>query len=148
MRWKADLPKMPRLPKVPLESGDPAPDALGPPPPPSAYREKNPAESQPVEYTAPSLLGEHRGLAVLFLAAGIGFAFYCWRAPRRTAALEVPAAHGAAPSSAAAQSSGAARGSGAAPTPGAAPTSGAAQTAARTPAQAPIYVEAVPDKDR
>ncbi len=121
---------MPRLPKVPLDSSDPAPDALGPPPAPSVYREKNPSESQPVEYTAPSLLGEHRGLALLFLAAGIGFAFYCWRAPRRTAALDVPAAHGAAPSSGAAQ------------------TSGAAPTAARPPAQAPIYVEAVPDKDR
>ena len=118
MRWKADLPKMPRLPKIAPESGDPAPDALGPPPPPSAYREKNPAESQPVEYTAPSLLGEHRGLAVLFLAAAIGFALYCWRAPRRTVALDAPAAHSAAQ------------------TPGAAP------------AQAPIYVEAVPDKDR
>ena len=61
MRWKADLPKMPRLPKVPLESGDPAPGELGPPPAPSAYREKNPYESQPAEYQAPTMLVEHRG---------------------------------------------------------------------------------------
>jgi hypothetical protein len=136
MRWKADLPKMPRLPKVPLDSSDPAPGELGPPPAPSFYREKNPSEAQPAEFTAPSLLVEHRGLALLFLAAGIGFALYCWRAPRHTAALDAPAAHGAA------------QGSGAAPTFGAAPSSSAAQTAAPTPAQSPIYVEAVPDKDR
>jgi hypothetical protein len=124
MRWKADLPKMPRLPKVPLESGDPAPGELGPPPAPSAYREKNPSESQPVEYRAPSVLIEHRGLALLFVAAALVFAVYCLRSPRRTAALDAPAAHGAAQ------------------------TAGAAQTPAPASAQSPIYVEAVPDKDR
>jgi hypothetical protein len=124
MRWKADLPKMARLPKVPLESGDPAPGELGPPPAPSAYREKNPSESQPVEYRAPSVLIEHRGLALLFVAAAIVFAVYCLRPPRRTAALDAPAAHGAAQ------------------------TAGAAQTPAPASAQSPIYVEAVPDKDR
>jgi hypothetical protein len=118
MRWKADLPKMPRLPKVPLESGDPAPGELGPPPAPSAYREKNPYESQPVEYRAPTMLIEHRGLALLFVAAAIVFAVYCLRSPRRTAALDAPAAHGVA------------------------------QTPAPASAQSPIYVEAVPDKDR
>jgi hypothetical protein len=124
MRWKADLPKMPRLPKVPLESGDPAPGALGPPPAPRAYREKNPSESKPAEYSAPSILVEHRGLALLFLAAAIAFALYCWRAPQRTVAREAPAAHGAAQTPV--------------PTPTPAPAS----------AQSPIYVEAVPDKDR
>ena len=124
MRWKADLPKMPRLPKVPLESGDPAPGELGPPPAPSAYREKNPYESQPVEYRAPSMLIEHRGLALLFVAAAIVFAVYCLRSPRRTAALDAPAAHGVAR------------------------TPGTAQTPAPAAAQSPIYVEAVPDKDR
>jgi hypothetical protein len=118
MRWKADLPKMPRLPKVPPQAGDPAPDALGPPPAPSAYRAKNPSEAQPTEYKAPSMLAEHRGLALLFLAAVIGFALYCWKAPHKTAALDVPAARGGA------------------------------QTPASAPAQSPIYVEAVPDKDR
>jgi hypothetical protein len=124
MRWKADLPKMPRLPKVPLASGDPAPGELGPPPAPSAYREKNPYESQPVEYRAPTILIEHRGLALLFVAAAIVFAVYCLRSPRRTAALDAPAAHGVAQ------------------------TPGAAQTPAPASAQSPIYVEAVPDKDR
>jgi hypothetical protein len=114
MRWKADLPKMPRLPKVPLEPGDPSPDALGPPPPPSAYRAKKPYESRPAEYQAPSILVEHRGLALLFLAAAIGFALYCLRSPRRTAAFDAPAAQTPGPAS----------------------------------AQSPIYVEAVPDKDR
>ena len=124
MRWKADLPKMPRLPKVPIESGDPAPGELGPPPAPRAYREKNPYESQPVEYRAPTMLIEHRGLALLFVAAAIVFAVYCLRSPRRTAALDAPAAHGVAQ------------------------TPGAAQTPAPASAQSPIYVEAVPDKDR
>jgi hypothetical protein len=117
MRWKADLPKMPRLPKVPRESADLPADALGPPPAPSAYREKNPANSQPAEYRAPPLLVEHRGLALLFLAAALGFALYCWRAPRRAVAREAPAAHAAA------------------------------QTPGPAPAQTPIYVEAIPDKD-
>jgi hypothetical protein len=130
MRWKADLPKMPRLPKVPLESGDPAPGELGPPPAPRAYREKNPYESQPVEYRPPTMLIEHRGLALLFVAAAIVFAVYCLRSPRRTAALDAPAAHGVAQ------------------TAGAAQTPGAAQTAAPASTQSPIYVEAVPDKDR
>jgi hypothetical protein len=119
MRWKADLPKMPRLPRVPPESGDPAPDALGPPPAPSAYRAKNPYESQPTEYKAPSLLVEHRGLALMFLAAAIIFALYCWRAPQRTVARDAPAAHGLTQT-------------------GAAPAA----------AESPIYIEAVPDKDR
>jgi hypothetical protein len=127
MRWKADLPKMPRLPKVPVEAGDAAPGALGPPPAPSAYRAKNPYESKPVEYQAPSMLVEHRGLALVFLAAAIAFAFYCWKKPQRTAALAAPTAHANAP------------------TGGAAETAGAAQSSTSA-AQAPIYVEAVPDK--
>ncbi len=124
MRWKADLPKMPRLPKIAPESGDPAPDALGPPPAPRAYREKNPAESKPAEYRAPSMLVEHRGLALLFLAAAIVFALYCWKIPRRTGSLDAPAARGTAQ------------------------TAGAAQSPSSASAQSPIYVEAVPDKER
>jgi hypothetical protein len=126
MKWKADLPKMPRLPKVPIEPGDPAPDELGPPPPPSAYRAKNPSESQPVEYQAPSMLVEHRRLALLFLAAAIGVVLYCLRPAHRAAALDA--------ASRAAQ--------------GAAQTSAAAQAPGGSTAQSPIYVEAVPDKDR
>jgi hypothetical protein len=136
MRWKADLPKMPRLPQVPVDSADPAPDALGPPPAPRAYREKNPSESQPVEYQAPSMLVEHRGLAVLFIAAAIAFALYSLWPPRRTVALAAPTGHGAA------------HRSGAAPSSGAAPTSRAPQTPGPGAAQIPIYVEAVPDTAR
>jgi hypothetical protein len=123
MRWKADLPKMPRLPKV---SFDPADSAAtpGPPPAPSVYREKNPYGSKPAEYQAPSMLVEHRGLALLFLAVAVVFALYCWKGPHRTAALPVPGAHGPAP------------------------TAGAAQKPTAAPGEAPIYVEAVPDKDR
>jgi hypothetical protein len=117
MRWKADLPKMPRLPKVLSESGDPAPDALGPPPAPSAYRQTNPYESRPAEYQPPSLLAEHRGLALLFLAAVIAFAAYCLRPPHRTVALVAPGAK-------------------------------APPSAAPLPAESPIYVQALPDKDR
>jgi len=124
MRWKADLPKMPRLPKVAPDPGDPAPDELGPPPAPSAYREKNPYESKPVEYKPPSMLVEHRAVALLFLAAAIVFAVYCLKPSRRIAALDAPAAHSAAQ------------------------TPAAAQTQAPASADAPIYVEAVPDKDR
>jgi hypothetical protein len=136
MRWKADLPKMPRLPKVPAEAGDPAPDALGPPPAPSAYRAKNPYESQPAEYKPPSMLVEHRGLALLFLAAVLAFALYCWKAPQRTAALDPPAGHETAQAPAAAQAHAAAQ------------AAGVAQSPAAAAVQSPIYVEAVPDKDR
>jgi hypothetical protein len=118
MRWKADLPKMPRLPKVPLEAGDPNPGELGPPPAPSDFRAKNPLESKPADYNAPSMLVEHRGLALLFLAAVIAFGLYCWKAPRRAVSRDASAA---AP---------------------------AAQSPASAPAESPIYVEAVPDKDR
>jgi hypothetical protein len=122
MRWKADLPKMPRLPKVPFDSGDAASDTLGPPPSPSAYREKNPDGSKPAEYQAPSMLAEHRGLALLFLAAAIVFALYCWKGPHRTA-LDAAGARAPAPPA-------------------------RAQTPTAAPQESPIYVEAVPDKDR
>jgi len=163
MRWKADLPKMPRLPKVLSESGDPAPDALGPPPAPSAYRQRNPYESRPAEYQAPPMLVEHRGLALLFLAAVVAFALFCFRTPLRTVALDAPAARGAAqaPSDAqvpgvsqasgATQAAGVSQASGAAHAPGAMQAPGVPQShspasAQAASAQAPIYVEAIPDK--
>jgi hypothetical protein len=126
MRWKADLPKMPRLPKVPLEAGYPAAGELGPPPAPSAYRAQNPSESQPADYQAPSMLVEHRGLALLFLAAALGFLLYCLKGPHRSVAPDAP--QPAAPEAAASAPPAA--------TPGA------------QAAQAPIYVETLPDKDR
>ena len=151
MRWKADLPKMPRLPKVPLESPEfpsdtpsvHAPGAgawvpLGPPPAPSAYREKNPYESAPAEYKAPSMLAEHKGLALLFIAAVIAFALYCWKAPQRSVALDAaaPAAHGATQSVAAPA---AAAGNGD-------PRGETARTRTPESSQSPIYVETLPDK--
>jgi hypothetical protein len=127
MRWKAELPKMPRLPSVPLAAVPvDAARNLGPPPSPSAYREKNPSETPPTDYKAPSMLAEHRGLALLFLAAMIAFALYCWRAPRRAVALDAPA-----------QSAGAAR-SATAPAPAPAPSPEASQS--------PVYVETLPDR--
>jgi hypothetical protein len=130
MRWKAELPKMPRLPRVPIDAqsaraeGSGAPATLGPPPSPSAYREKNPSEPPPGDYKAPSMLAEHRGLALLFLAAIIAFALYCWKAPHRAVALDAPA-----------QTAGAAGGE-------------AARTRSPETSQSPIYVEPLPDKER
>ena len=124
MRWKADLPKMPRLPKIAPESGDPAPDALGPPPAPRAYREKNPAESKPAEYQAPSMLVEHRGLALLFS---------CRRDCIRAVLLEDSAPNGRARCAGRSRDRANCRRR-------AEPSSASAQS--------PIYVEAVPDKER
>ena len=124
MRWKADLPKMPRLPRVTPQPGDPAAGTLGPPPAPRAFRDANPYESQPAEYKAPSMLVEHRGLALLFLAASIVFAVYCLRPARRTVALDAPAA------------------------PGAAQAPATPRDPDATQSQPPIYVEALPLKDR
>ncbi len=151
---------MPRLPRVPPESGDPAPDALGPPPAPSAYRQRNPYESRPAEYQAPPMLVEHRGLALVFLAAVIAFALYCLWPPLRTVALGAPAARatkqapGATQSPDATQSPGAMQSPGATQSPSAAQSPGGTQSPevvqsnATPPVQAPIYVEAIPDKDR
>jgi len=112
---------MPRLPRVPLEDpGGPA--ALGTPPSPSAYRERNPAEAPPVEYQAPSMLVEHKGVALLFLAAAIAFALYCWKAPRSMAPQRSVALD-------------------------ASPQAGVATHGSETP-QSPIYVETLPDKER
>ncbi len=122
---------MPRLPRVPLVRGESA--AFAAPPAPRAYREENPPEPPPAEFKAPSMLGEHKGLALLFLAAAIAFAWYCWKAPQhRSAALATPAQN-------------AGLGESARNSPEAA--HGAAVT--RGPeASAPIYVETLPDKER
>lgn len=71
-------------------------------PSPSAYREQNPYKPPPPEYKPPSMLAEHRGVAILFFAIAIGCAVYGWRtlhAPARRAPLgqrSVPAASPAA----------------------------------------------------
>jgi hypothetical protein len=137
MRWKAELPKMPRLPRVPLEAGKSA--AFSPPPAPSVYREKNPPEPPPADFKARSMLAEHRGLALLFLAAVIAFAWYCWeapsgKAPHRSIALDAPAQ-----AAQAAQASGAGEN---------ARTHGPEATGSPEASQSPIYVETLPDKER
>lgn len=115
---------MPRLPRVPLDAGESA--AFSPPPAPSAYREKNPPEPPPPDFKAPSMLAEHKGLALLFLAAVIVFAWYCWKAPQhRSAALAQPAQATAAGETARTRGPDAAHGA--------------------EPAQSPIYVETLPD---
>ena len=114
----------------------PAPDPSAPPiasPSPSAYRQDNPDNPQPAEYKPPSMLAEHKGLAILFLAVCVAFSFYCWRTPH------VPNALTAAPSppaAAAASSAAAAAPARQTPAPNTAP-------AAVQPNQ-PIYVETVP----
>lgn len=121
MRWKADLPKMPRLPSMPP---DDRPAPLGPPPAPSAYRAQNPAEQAPADYRAPSMLAEHKGLALLFLAAMIAFALYCWKASLRSLAADAPVRAATA-------------------APGEAARAHGPETS-----QSPIYVESLPEKER
>jgi hypothetical protein len=48
-------------------------------PSPSAYRAKNPYEPPPADYKVPSLLREHRRLAILFLGVAVAFGWYCLR---------------------------------------------------------------------
>jgi hypothetical protein len=97
---KSELPKMPRLPRDPLANvvvEDPAARPLGPPPSPDAYRQSNPYEPPPAEYKPPSLLAEHKGLAILFVVALLGFLLYCWKMPSRPTAPVAPAAVKTAP---------------------------------------------------
>jgi hypothetical protein len=128
MRWKADLPKMPRLPTVPLDAAG-GPAMLGPPPSPSAYRERNPVEAAPAEYQAPSVLVEHKGIALLFLGAAIAFALYCWKAPRSPAPQRSVALDGSPQTAVAAGGE-------------------TARTRTSEVPQSPIYVETLPDKER
>jgi hypothetical protein len=100
-------------------------------PSPSAYRERNPYKPPPPDYKPPSMLAEHKGLAILFAAILIGFAGYGWKvlhAPARHAVVD----HGRAPAASLAPA-----------TPG---SNESASPDAASSAQ-PIYIEAVPDKE-
>ncbi len=112
---------MPRLPRVPLDSAELPPAASpppGPPPSPTAYRQKNPYEPPPGDYKPPSMLAEHKGLAILFIVAVLAFALYCWKVPHhRSAAID-------------------------AATP---PAAGGAASSRPQTSQPPIYIETVPD---
>jgi hypothetical protein len=95
-------------------------------PSPSAYRKENPYTPPPPEYKPPSLLVEHRGLAIFFAAASIAFAVYCLKGPARPrdiARAPIAAAAAGTPDRTQAQS-----------------------PPATAPAQ-PIYIEAIPEKD-
>jgi hypothetical protein len=93
---------------------------------PSAYREENPYKPPPPEYKPPSMLVEHRGLAIFFAVASIAFAVYCLKGPSRPRNLpRAPIAQAYTPA------------------PSAPPAN---PPAAPTPAQ-PIYIEAIPEKD-
>lgn len=151
---KVNLPPMPRLPKEPdprmlrrfgprpsFENLTP-PDPSGPPipsPSPSAYRRDNP-DNPPPDYKAPSILTEHKGLAILFAAVCVAFVWYCWKIPHAPKAPS--AAHVPRPAAPAASST-------AAPVPTPVPTPPApAQSAAPRAVQPeqPIYVETLPEK--
>jgi hypothetical protein len=115
----------------------PAPDPSAPPipsPSPSAYRQDNPDNPPPADYKPPSMLAEHKGLAILFVAVCIAFAFYCWRTPHPPSALTAVPSTPAAPAESSAAASPPARQT---PAPNAAP-------AGVHPNQ-PIYVETVPE---
>jgi hypothetical protein len=171
------MPKMPTLPppmaRLPKE---PSPDmvrSFGPrptlenvsavtdgapiaSPSPSAYREKNPYQAPPTEYKAPSLLREHRRLAILFAGVAAAFAVYCLKLPhglRSTAgAATTVTSPGLAVSAVAAASSptSAASSPVTAPAqPPAAPQFSTVSKPSRQPSAAtqPIYVESVPEAD-
>jgi hypothetical protein len=100
-------------------------------PSPSAYREQNPYKPPPPDYKPPSVLAEHKGLAILFAAILLGFTLYGWKV------LHAPHRHGASRMD-----------------PGTVPATSAVPTVSRSteptsPDAAssgqPIYVEAVPD---
>ena len=113
-----------------MESGpSPAPEAAASHSP-SAYRQKNPYVPPPREYKPPSLIAEHKVLAIVFAALSIAFAGYCWKAPH------APRREPPRPAAARAAGSPAAQAAAQAGQPARAPG----------PAE-PIYVEAVPDKE-
>jgi hypothetical protein len=115
---------------VPEDTPSPVvPDSPRVSPSPSAYREKNPYTPPPPDYKPPSVLAEHKGLAILFAAISIGFAAYCLsgrHGTRERVAQRPPAAIPAA-----------ARAS----------TPDAPKTADPKGAVQPIYIETLPEKD-
>jgi hypothetical protein len=147
----ANLPPKPRLPKEPdpkmLRTFGPRPsfENLTPPDPstpiaspsPSAFRRDNPDNPPPAEYKPPSLLVEHKRLAILCAAVCVAFVWYCLKTPHKPNELDATAPNARAVDAPAA-SSGAATAS--APKPS---TQGSATRA--TQPQQPIYVETVPE---
>jgi len=139
---KLKLAPMPRLPKEPsphmirsfgrpsLERL-PAPDPSAAPiasPSPCAYRDANPDNPPPSDYKPPSMLAEHKRLAIVLALLCTAFGVYCWKVPHAPSASST---RPATPAPAASRAE--------APTP--APT----QAPAQVPAKQPIYVETIPD---
>jgi hypothetical protein len=138
---KPKLAPMPRLPKEPSPHmvrsfGRPSLDTLAPPDPsappvaspsPSAYRREHPDDPPPAEYKPPSMLAEHKGLAILFALLCIAFALYCWKAPRAPSILTAVPDHPAA-----------------APAPPAAARPQQADQHASADEAQPVYIETVP----
>jgi hypothetical protein len=128
---KPKLAPMPRLPKEPSPHlvrsfGRPSLDSLPPldplaapvdSPSPSAFRRDNPDNPAPPDYKPPSMLIEHKRLAITLALASAAFAIYCWKAPRTRSPIASPPA-AATPSP---------------PAPSTAP-----------PNDAPVYIESVP----
>jgi hypothetical protein len=129
-------------------------------PSPRAFREDPSYTPPPPDYKAPSLLAEHKGLAILFATLGLAFALYCLRPhagharAARSPAAGSATADSAAPSAAAlppaAQraSTGASTAATAATAPAAGATAPAGKSAAtqgNSAATQPIYIEALPD---
>src|SRR5579863_6403054 len=147
---KVTLPPMPRLPKEPdpkmlrtfghrptfADLTPPGPSTPIASPSPSAYRRENPDNPPPTEYKPPSILAEHRRLAILFAAVCVAFVWYCWKTPHPPRALNTtaPSAVAAPASSGGAASATAPKASTQSPAPRA------------TQPQQPIYVETVPDR--
>jgi hypothetical protein len=138
----ANLPPKPRLPKEPdpkmlrtfgarpsLEDLTP-PDPSAPPIPPvspSAFRRDNPDDPPPAEYKPPSMLAEHRRLAILLAAVCVAFVWYCWKTPHSGSS---PSAALSSPAPAASQTEASGRGAG--------------TRAAKS--DQPIYIDTVPEK--
>jgi hypothetical protein len=92
---------------------------------PSEYRAKNPYKPPPPEYKPPSLLAEYKYLVLVFAAIFAGFLAFGWHALRHAPARPAAAA--------------AARPVGAEKHP--------SEAHDAPSAAAPIYIEAIPDKD-
>jgi hypothetical protein len=148
----ANLPPKPRLPKDPdpkmLRTFGPRPsfEDLTPPDPsapiaspsPSAYRRDNPDSPPPAEYKPPSMLVEHRRLAILLAAVCVAFVWYCWKTPHAQSALNTTA-----PAPRTVEAPAASSGAASATAPKPSTQSAAPRT---TQPEQPIYIETVPDR--
>jgi hypothetical protein len=158
----AKLPKlqpMARLPKEPSPDmmrtfGRPSLETLPPSdagapiasPSPSAYREKNAYEAPPPPYKAPSLLREHRRLAILFAGVAVAFAAYCLRWPHAATIASARATSSAAAGTSSPMAAASSAATSPARSPGTLPAAQSAQPGGSQPSQ-PIYIESDPEPE-